>query len=107
MCVIYTSIGATMEVARRRKSLDRIYIYDTNEDKVQIISPNGKITRLFLVNENLFFQVKGEGLYSIEKGEAIPYIENDILKYGRLIDIFKFNGKLVGITESDGFFILI
>lgn len=88
------------------QSLDRIYIYDTEKDHVQVITPKDKILRLFLVEEELFFQVKGEGLYSIEKGKPVLYSGAAILKESRLINLFRIDGSLIGITATKGFYAL-
>lgn len=86
------------------QSLDRIYIYDTENDQVQVITPKNKIFRLFLVEEELFFQVKGEGIYSIEQGEPVLYSNTNVFKENRLINLFRIEGSLIGITATKGFY---
>jgi len=86
------------------QSLDRIYIYDMIGDKIQMITPDNQIFRLFLVGDDLFFQVKEEGLYTVEKGQPRLFNDNAIIKRERLINLFKIDGKLIGITTNKGFY---
>ena len=88
------------------QSLDRIYIYDTVTGSVQMIAPDGQVLRLFLVDEELFFQVKGEGLFSIEKGQPNLYNSSPLVKQERLINLFRIEGQLIGITATKGFYTL-
>jgi len=86
------------------QSLDRIYIYDMISDRVQMITPDNQIIRLFLVDNDLFFQVKDEGLYTVEKGQPQLFNANTIIKQERLINLFKIDGELIGITTDNGFY---
>lgn len=86
------------------QSLDRIYIYDMIGDKIQMITPDNQIFRLFLIGDDLFFQVKEEGLYTVEKGQPRLFNDNAIIKRERLINLFKIDGKLIGITTNKGFY---
>ncbi|WP_299681284.1 two-component regulator propeller domain-containing protein [uncultured Dokdonia sp.] len=88
------------------QSLDRIYIYDTVGRQVQVVTPNAQITRLFLVGDDLLFQVKGEGLYTIQKGKPVLYNSSSVLAQERLINLFQIDGKLIGITANDGFYVI-
>ncbi|MFC4632311.1 triple tyrosine motif-containing protein [Dokdonia ponticola] len=85
------------------QSLDRIYIYDTQDGNIEMITPEGQVVRLFLVNDDLFFQVKDKGLYTIEKGEPNLFSSNTVLIKERLINLFDIEGQLTGITENNGF----
>lgn len=89
------------------QSLDRVYIYDTQSNTIQIVSAQeGKIVRLFLVAGEFFFQARGEGIYLIENGNAALYNSNDIFKEESLINLFKINEQLVGVTATKGFYYL-
>ncbi len=86
------------------QSLDRIYIYDSLDGNIEMITPNGQVLRLFLVDEDLFFQVKDEGLYTIEKGQPNLYNSSSVLVQERLINLFRVEGKLIGVTANKGFY---
>ena len=88
------------------QSLDRIYIYDTQDDNIQTITPKRKVVRLYLVAEDLFFQVEGEGIYTIEKGKPVVFNAHPIVREERLINIFNIDDQLVGITADKGFYVL-
>jgi len=85
------------------QSLDRIYIYDAQDGNIEMITPEGQVVRLFLVNNDLFFQVKDRGLYTIEKGAPNLFSSNTVLTEERLINLFDIEGQLIGITENNGF----
>ncbi|GGG08288.1 hypothetical protein GCM10011344_06070 [Dokdonia pacifica] len=86
------------------QSLNRIYIYDTVGNQIQMITPDKQITRLFLVDDDLLFQVKGEGLYTIQKGQPILFSADPVLFQERLINLFRIDGELIGITANNGFY---
>ncbi|MFT5889982.1 MAG: AraC family chitin signaling transcriptional activator [Dokdonia sp.] len=88
------------------QSLDRIYIYDSLDGKIEMITPNGQVVRLFLVDDDLFFQVKDKGLYTIEKGQPNLFNSSPILVQERLINLFSVEGQLIGITANKGFYII-
>lgn len=87
------------------QSLDRIYIYDTVQEDIQIITPEAKVVGLFLVEDQLFFQTRGKGIYIIENGTGTLYNDTDFFKENELINIFSINGALTGITATRGFYV--
>ena len=86
------------------QSLDRIYIYDTLSNDLSFIEAEGKIIRLYLVNDDLFFQVRGKGLFMIKNGKAVLYNEAPIFKDSIFINLFKIGGQYIGITANRGFY---
>ena len=86
------------------QSLDRIYMYDSDTREVKVIAPEDKIIRLYLVGEDLLFQVRGKGLFAIQNGEAVLYNNDVIFRESNLINVFRIDGRFVGITASKGFF---
>lgn len=86
------------------QSLDRIYIYHTEQNTVKIINASHTITKLFKIQDELLFQVFDEGLYTIENGEKKLLSDNAILRNSRIVGIFpKGNQKLI-LTREDGWF---
>lgn len=86
------------------QSLDRIYSYDTQKNELEIIEPEGKIIRLYLVEEELFFQVRGKGLYRIQNGTPRLYNASPIFKQSNFIQVFQQEGRFVGVTATKGFY---
>lgn len=85
------------------QSLDRIYIYDTLTDEFQIIAPEGRVNGLFLVQDQLFYQIRGEGLYTINNGQGVLFNDGTLFKESELINVFEIDGILTGITANQGF----
>ncbi len=88
------------------QSLDRIYIYNSESEQLQIITPNQKVMRLFMVDDELFFQVKGGSLFRIENGEATLFIKDAMLNDTRLINLYRIDDQLVGVTATKGFYVI-
>ena len=87
------------------QSLNRIYIYNTLNQTFKIIDSKETILKMFKVNNNIYFQKNGLGLFQIINGEA--QLLSDQFKTERIINIFNSNNGLVLITENKGFFKLV
>ena len=88
------------------QSLNRIYIYDSSNDSVKFIHPKNPIIRLFKVDEDLFYQVRGEGIYTIVNGQPHLFNATTITREERFINLFKINSQLIGVTSNMGFYLL-
>jgi len=87
------------------QSLDRIYIYDTQKEHIQAITPDGQVVRLFLVGDEFFFQVRGQGVYTIVNGAAVPYNGSNLFKENSLINVFNIGGQYIGVTATKGLYV--
>lgn len=86
------------------QSLDRIYIYDTIDNSLKIISADRIITKLYKVEDELFFQVLDEGLYSIENGAKRLVSDNAILRKSRIVGLFPRGNQKIIVTRDAGWF---
>lgn len=86
------------------QSLDRIYIYDTINDTFNIIEPESAIKKLYLVDEEVYFQVFNKGLFKIENGLAIQLINDSRINNSRVVNMFKHETGLLILTDKKGFF---
>ncbi|MDZ7613127.1 MAG: hypothetical protein U5K51_05010 [Flavobacteriaceae bacterium] len=48
----------------------RIYIFNTKDSTFKIISSENEITKAFKADDNIYYQILGEGVYKFEKGKA-------------------------------------
>lgn len=87
------------------QSLDRIYIYDTLSDSFNIVEPDDAITKMYLVDEEVYFQVFNKGLFKIENGKSVLVINNEIINVARVVGIFEYENRLLILTARKGFFI--
>ncbi|MBQ4822346.1 triple tyrosine motif-containing protein [Aquimarina sp. MMG016] len=86
------------------QSLNRIYIYDTKDESVNIIDANNTITKSFKVNQNIYFQVINKGIFKIENGKDILFIEDDIVKNNEIVNVFDTSKGQLILTRDLGFY---
>ncbi len=86
------------------QSLDRIYIYHTEDNTLKIINADGIITKLYKIQDELFFQVLNKGLYSIENGNKVLVSDNAILRNSRIVGLFPKGEQKIIITRNSGWF---
>ncbi|SNR48550.1 Two component regulator propeller [Lutibacter agarilyticus] len=86
------------------QSLQRIYIYDTINESFSIIDAKVPLTNIFKVNESLYFQKKGLGIFRIENGEPVLISEDPILKNHIIVNIYLINESLFFQTQELGIF---
>ncbi len=86
------------------QSLDRIYIYHTTDNSLKVISADHTITKLYKIQDELFFQVLEEGLYSIENGEKKLISDNALLRKTRIVGLFPKGNQKIIITRDAGWF---
>jgi len=87
------------------QSLDRIYIYNIATKTFKILNSNTRITKMFRVNETVFFQRLNDGIYKIENGEDVLVTNNMSIVDKIIIGIFPENDGLLIQTQNDGIFL--
>ncbi|NNM23263.1 MAG: hypothetical protein HKO54_06900, partial [Flavobacteriaceae bacterium] len=86
------------------QSLDRIIIFNTENNGIQIIDSEGIISKLFRVKNEIYFHVLGEGIYVIEDGKKQLLSNHQVVLENRVIGLFSITNELVLITEEAGFY---
>ena len=86
------------------QSLDRIYIYDTTSDTFHVIEPESAITKMYLVDEEVYFQSFNKGLFKIENGLAVQQINDSRINDSRVVNMFRHETGLLILTARKGFF---
>jgi len=87
------------------QSLDRIYIFDTKTKSTDIIESETSITKIYKVQEEIYYQKFNLGIYKYKNGNETLVSNNKILKGNNIINIFLNNNKLLFQTKELGFFI--
>ncbi len=88
------------------QSLKRIYIYDLKDNSVNIIESENEINKVFKIDESIYFQRMGKGIYRIDQGIDFLVTDHNITKNNKIINLF-LNGKdLLILTEDRGFYSL-
>jgi AraC family transcriptional regulator, chitin signaling transcriptional activator len=88
------------------KSLERIYLYNIESKDFKIINASDNILKISRVENRIYFQELGKGVFVIENGQPKLVSDHDILKESRLVEILIKNGKLFFVTQKDGFYFL-
>lgn len=86
------------------QSLDRIHIYDQSKETYTSIASKSKISKLFKVDNRLFFQNISNGLYKIENGVDVLVSDDAVIQDNIIVNIFNLNSQLLILTQDHGFF---
>lgn len=87
------------------QSLDRIYIYDTITESFNTIEPENSITKMYVIEDEVYFQDFGKGIYKIENGSTTQIINSDVLNNTRVVGMFKQDKGLLLTTATKGFYL--
>ena len=88
------------------QSLNRIYIYNTLDESFKIITSETQLPKAFKVDDSIYFQKMGKGVFKIENGESVLVSEDSMLKNKILVNIFKSDEKILYQTQNSGFYYL-
>ena len=88
------------------QSLDRLYSYNTNSKSFNIINSETTLTKMFEVNNTIYYQKLNQGIFKIENGKETLFSDDDFLKKNRVINIFNIDGDFIIQTNQEGFFVL-
>ena len=86
------------------QSLNRIYIYNIDDESINIIDAETTLLRMFKVGGSIYFQKSGLGIFKIENGSTSPVHEEEPFLQDEVINIFKRQGDLLFITRNNGFY---
>lgn len=88
------------------QSLDRIYIYDTSNKTFNIINSKTTITKIYKVNNGVYFQKINNGIYKFEDGNETLVTNDQLVKDQIIVNIFYDENQLLLQTKENGFFVL-
>lgn len=86
------------------QSTHNLYFYDTLNEKFKVIKSEKVIFKIFIVQEDILYQVLGEGIYRIENGKPKLIIADAAIKDKRITNIFEQNDGFVFLTRESGFY---
>ena len=88
------------------QSLHRIYVYNIKKHSFNIIKSDTHLPKVFRVDDSIYFQKYGQGVFKIENGKPILISDNHIFKDNILVNIFSINKKVLFQTQEKGFYFL-
>lgn len=86
------------------QSFERIYIYNTSDENVGFIESNSRINKMFKVNETIYFQKSGVGVFKIENGKEVFVTASVSDDNVEIINILDYNKGLLFLTKEHGFY---
>lgn len=84
------------------QSLKRIYIYNTKNESFNIIESEVSLPKLFKIEESIYFQKIGEGIFKIENGKPLLVSNDQIFQKNILVNIFEIDNELLFQTQEFG-----
>lgn len=86
------------------QSLNRIYIYNVNNESINTIDSDQTITKIFKVDEDIYFQVITKGIYKIENGKSILVTDDEIVKSNEVVSLLATDKGFLILTRDSGFY---
>ena len=86
------------------QSLNRIYILNNRNNSLQTIQSESTITKMYAVNESVYYQEWGRGIFKIENGKSKLITDDKLIANTIVNNMFYNNDKLLILTDKRGFF---
>ena len=86
------------------QSLNRVYLYNTEEEHFEIIDFDTTRAKIFNLGANIYLQKKTGGLYVIRNGKAVLTSDHKVFSENFIVGIYNISNKLLIITESGKFY---
>lgn len=86
------------------QSLMQIFIYDTKTGTFTTISSDTGIHRVFTVNNTIFYQTFGSGLFEIENGKSRLVSNDAFLMQNKIVNLYAKDDGYLALTQHNGFF---
>ncbi|MFA9190091.1 triple tyrosine motif-containing protein [Flavobacterium sp. FZUC8N2.13] len=88
------------------QSLNRIYIYNTQNNSFKIIAPSANVIKAFRTKNAIYYQTNNQGLFEIEGGKSKLVSAHPVLKKNRIVNVFEKGDELLLLTQRAGFYTL-
>ncbi len=86
------------------QSLMQIFIYDTKTGTFTTIASDTGIHRVFTVNNTIFYQTFGSGLFEIENGRSRLVSNDAFLMQNKIVNLYAKDDGYLALTQHNGFF---
>lgn len=88
------------------KSLNSIYVYDKENDSIFSIQSETWISSISVINNSIYFQKSGEGLFKIESGKSVLVSDHDYFKNNVVIQLFNTKRGAMVLFKEKGFYLI-
>lgn len=86
------------------QSSDKLYFFNSSTGKFRTIDPETDIYRAFKVGDNIYFNIRNQGIYWMENGKPRLIVDDPEIKSKRIINIFEANNELIILTVESGLY---
>ena len=86
------------------QSLNRIYIYNTRTEEINIISSELGVQGIFKVEDSIYYQSVKQGLFKIENGKPVLLNNLEFFKNDIIVEIAATDNGLLLITRNSGLY---
>lgn len=86
------------------QSFNSIYFYNIKANSFKVLSSKKNITKLFKVDDKIFFHVTDEGIYSLENGQKKLIVEHNTFKNDLVIAVYEYQNRLLFLTRNHGIY---
>ena len=87
------------------QSLNRLIFFDPATKEISFISTKNTLLKSFKVEQQLYYQVQGEGLFQVVKGHSVLISSAAIFKEQSLVKLFKKENGLLVATQENGLYL--
>lgn len=89
------------------QSSAKLYFFNPATEKFRIVDPDRNIYRAFRTRNNIYFDVRNQGIYGLENGIPILLIDDPEIRTKRVINIFDVGSELIILTIESGFYRIV
>ena len=86
------------------QSLNRLIFFDPATREISFISTNKTLLKSFKIEQQLYYQVQGEGLFQVIEGQSVLISSAAIFKDQSLVKLFKKERGLLVATQENGLY---
>jgi DNA-binding CsgD family transcriptional regulator len=86
------------------QSLNNIYILNKTTRSLKKIASTNAITKIYKIENEIYFQRFGDGIYKIENGQDKLVFDDIIFKENVIVNLFRDQGSFIFATQNKGLY---
>lgn len=86
------------------QSLDRLLLYDKSNKEIKAYHPGPAILKSYLVDDRIFFQQQGLGIFELTPSGILPFIVSDNFENSIVVNMLSYGDGFRLLTSNNGFF---
>lgn len=86
------------------QSLDHIYTYNTNTEKITKIETQSTISKMFKLKSDIYYHAPNFGIYKIENGKPTLFSGHEIFRNQLVVNLYEIDGRILAQTDQSGIY---